>query len=100
MKLDKMPRVNYRVPMQSGPEQFKDWMHRRRFLQREAAEYLGFQESYVSQLLNGVRVPAVDNAIHIEEMTGVPVRAWRSSDTDTSAVAGNGKSAKARHNKA
>lgn len=85
--------------MPSGPEQLKDWMHRRRFLQRETAEYLGFQESYISQLLNGVRVPAVDNAVHIEEMTGIPVRAWRASELDTSVAIASAKSSKSRNNK-
>jgi len=68
--------------MKSGPDQFKDWMHRRRFLQRESAEYLGFDETFVSQLVNGRRSPGLDNAIIIERKTGIPVEAWLSDDTD------------------
>ena len=68
--------------MKSGPEQFKDWMHRRRFLQRESAEYLGFDETFVSQLVNGRRSPGLDNAIIIERKTGIPVEAWMSGDAD------------------
>lgn len=73
--------------MKSGPDQFKDWMHRRRFLQREAAEYLGFDETFVSQLVNKRRSPGLDNAILIERKTGIPVEAWLSHEDDKSAAA-------------
>ena len=69
--------------MKSGAEQLKDWMHRRRFMQREAAEYLGWDETYVSRILTGARVPGLDNAIHLERMTGIPVEVWASSALDT-----------------
>jgi len=71
--------------MKLGPEQLKDWMHRRRFLQREAADFLGFDETFVSQLVNGRRVPGLDNAIRIERKTGIPVEAWLSHEDDKSA---------------
>lgn len=74
--------------MKSGAEQLKDWMHRRRFLQREAAEHLGFDETFVSQLVNGRRVPGLDNAIIIERHTGIPVEAWLSHDDDKSVEPG------------
>lgn len=51
-------------------------MHRRRFLQKEAGEYMGFHESFISQLVNGDRTPGLENAIAIERMTGIPVEAW------------------------
>lgn len=70
--------------MKSGAEQLKDWMHRRRFLQREAAEHLGFDETFVSQLVNGRRTPGLDNAILIERETGIPVEAWLSHADDKS----------------
>lgn len=73
--------------MKSGQEQLKDWMHRRRFMQREAAEYLGWDETYVSRLLTGGRVPGLDNAIHLERMTGIPVEVWASSELDTDETA-------------
>lgn len=68
--------------MQSGAEQLKDWMHRRRFLQREAADYLGFDETFVSQLVNGRRVPGLENAVVIERRTGIPVEAWMPTAVD------------------
>ena len=73
--------------MKSGAEQLKDWMHRRRFLQREAADHLGFDETFVSQLVNGRRTPGLDNAILIERETGIPVEAWLSHADDKSGEA-------------
>jgi transcriptional regulator with XRE-family HTH domain len=68
--------------VKNGPEQLKDWMHRRRFMQKEAAEYLGWDETYVSRILTGGRIPGLDNAIHLERMTGIPVEVWASSELD------------------
>lgn len=72
--------------MQSGPKQFADWMARRWPLSarkaREAAEYFGWDESFISQLLNGVRRPGLINAIRIERMSGIPVEAWVPSQLD------------------
>jgi transcriptional regulator with XRE-family HTH domain len=73
--------------MQSGAEQLKDWMHRRRFLQREAGEHLGFDYTFVSQLVNGHRTPGLENAVAIERLTGIPVEAWLPTHRDKSVVA-------------
>lgn len=70
--------------MQSGPEQFRDWMRRRGFNQSDAARYLEFDQPYVSQLLSGVRCPGLANAIHLERLTGIPVEAWATSELDES----------------
>lgn len=69
-------------------------------MQREAAEYFGWHETYVSQILNGHRVPGLDNAVEIERMTGIPVEAWVSSTLDKSAVSGTDQPPKSRHTKA
>jgi plasmid maintenance system antidote protein VapI len=69
--------------VKSGAEQLKDWMHRRRFMQKEAAEHLGFDVTYVSHLVAGRRVPGLDNALVIERETGIPVEAWASIALDT-----------------
>ena len=72
--------------MKSGAEQLKDWMDRRWPLstrkQREAAEHLGWDETFISQLLRGVRTPGLTNAIKIERLSGIPVEAWVSSELD------------------
>ena len=86
--------------MKSGPEQFKDWMHRRRFMQREAAEHFGWHETYISQLLNGARTPGLDNAVTIERETGIPVEAWMSSELAKYAGVNSGNGSKANKSKA
>jgi len=73
--------------VKNGPEQLKDWMHRRRFMQMEMADYLGWDETYVSRILTGARVPGLDNAIHLERKTGIPVEVWASSELDNDEVA-------------
>lgn len=70
------------MTMQSGREQLRDWMGRRGFKQYEVAEYLGWDETYVSQLLNGRRSPGLDNAVKLERKTGIPIEAWVSTELD------------------
>lgn len=86
--------------MQSGPEQLRDWMKRRWPLSarpaREVADYFGWDESFISQLLSGSRRPGLTNAIKIERGAGIPVEAWVSSQLDEyarpeSIKAGNSK---------
>jgi transcriptional regulator with XRE-family HTH domain len=86
--------------MKSGAEQLKDWMHRRRFLQREAAEHLGFDATFVSQLVNGARVPGLDNAVRIERETGIPVEAWMPSERDETVQPVSAGGRKSRSDKA
>lgn len=70
--------------MQPAREQLKDWIDRRQYNQREAANYLGFDESHLSSLLGGRRQPGLSNAIKLERLTGIPVEAWMSSELDES----------------
>lgn len=86
--------------MNTGPEQLKDWMHRRRFMQREAADYLGYHETYISHLLNGARTPSLDNAVQIERMTGIPIEAWVTSELDKLAEVGAATGKKTNKTKA
>lgn len=90
----------YDSGMKSGAAHLKDWMHRRRFLQREAAEYLGFDETFVSQIVNGHRVPGLENAIVIERKTGIPVESWLPSDGDDSVAVASGRAQKSKADKA
>lgn len=78
--------------MQSGREQLKAWIERGHFTQRQAATFLGFDETYVSQLVGGKRTPGLDNALLLERKTGIPVEAWASDilDNSDSAVAVGG----------
>jgi transcriptional regulator with XRE-family HTH domain len=86
--------------MKSGAEQLKQWMHKRQFMQREAAEYFGWDETYVSQLVNGRRTPGLDNAIVIERKTGIPVEAWASIELDNSETTEPVTVGKSKHDKA
>lgn len=65
---------------QTGPEQFRDWIDRRRFTQRDAAKYFGWNEAYISRILSGKHRPGLSLAIQIERATGIPVEAWPDSD--------------------
>lgn len=80
--------------MTLGPAQLKDWMLRRRFLQKEAAEYLGMDETFVSQMVNGKRTPGLENAVHIERMTGIPVEAWVPTEVGNSSAVESPKAQK------
>lgn len=85
--------------MESGAKQLKEWMHRRRFMQTEAAKYLGFDPTFVSQLVNGARTPGLDNAIKIERETGIPVEAWLPIDRDETVQPVAAGSRKSRNDK-
>lgn len=78
--------------MKRGAEQLADWMRRRELNQRETAAHFGWDETFISQLCRGARMPGLTNAVKIERETGIPVEAWVSSELDTSeqvvAVAG------------
>lgn len=84
--------------MVSGAEQFKDWMKRRGFTQRETAAHFGWDETFISALVTEDerrrRRPGLTNAIRIERETGIPVEAWASSALDESEATTAGKSRK------
>jgi plasmid maintenance system antidote protein VapI len=75
-----------------GAAQLTDWMQRRGFKQREAAEYLGkgFDETVVSALVNGRRFPGLENALTLERLTGIPAEAWVASFVDKAESAESG----------
>ena len=73
--------------MDSGAEQFKDWMRRRGFKNADAARYLEMDEPYISVLASGKRTPGLHNAIILERLTGIPVEAWASIELTDSAEA-------------
>jgi hypothetical protein len=72
--------------MLSGADQLKDWMDRRwpssSRKQRDASEHFGWDETFISQLCRGARLPGLTNAVRIERETGIPVEAWVSSEVD------------------
>lgn len=70
--------------MKPGRQQLAEWIDRRHIKQREAAKELGFSENFVSLLLKGKRRPGLDHAVILEDVTGIPVRAWRVSQLSDS----------------
>lgn len=84
--------------MHSGPSQLRDWMARRHFNQAETAAFFGWYESVISQYLGGQRIPNLENAVKIEELTGIPVTAWlSSSDDDPESVASSADAKRKLH---
>lgn len=82
--------------MKPGAQQLRDWIDRRwpnsDRKQRDAAEHLGWDETFIAKLLAGKRNPGLTNAIKIERESGIPVEAWVSSELDelTDAISANG----------
>ncbi len=66
--------------MMSGRKRLRGWIERSKLNQREAAQMLGITDVYLSQILNGERTPARENAVLIEDVTGVSVRSWSLTD--------------------
>lgn len=62
--------------MQHGRLQLADWIERRGVNQREAAEILEMDHTFLNGILTGRRSPGLATAVAIERRTGVPVEAW------------------------
>lgn len=59
-----------------GPQLLKEWISRSRLKQNELAARLDITDSYLSQVLSGLRRPKLEILVAIERMTGVPVESW------------------------
>jgi len=70
--------------MKTGAERLKDYRDRCGYNQRELAELLGIHFTYLSQLLAGRRRPRLPMAVHIEQVTGIPVESWVPTRLSTS----------------
>lgn len=71
----------------TGRERLRAWIDRSRLNQSEAADLLGFDRTFLSQILTGRRTPGLANGVRIEDITGIPVRAWAaSSEAETGSV--------------
>jgi transcriptional regulator with XRE-family HTH domain len=66
--------------MESGRNRLRDWIWRSRVNQTKAAEILGVNQVVLSQWLNGVRIPGLENAVKIERITGISVESWLLTD--------------------
>lgn len=59
-----------------GSEALWDWMDRRGFNQREAAEVLEIHFMSLNQILRGSRKPGLAIALRIERHAGIPAGIW------------------------
>lgn len=48
------------------------WAEKERYSQQELAKKLGVTPSYLSLLVNGLRVPSLGLAVKIADLTGIP----------------------------
>lgn len=66
------------MTLTKGAQLFRDWMQREKLSQREVAQSLGWDSTYVSAIVNGRRRPQLNNAFKIQELTksNVPVDSW------------------------
>lgn len=62
--------------MHSGIEQLKDWMRRRGFNQADAGRFLGVDQPTMTRIVNGTYRPGLTIAVRIEELAGIPTKAW------------------------
>ena len=62
--------------MQSGRTRLRHWIERSKVNQTQAAEILGVHQVVLSQWLTGTRVPGLENAVKLEQLTGISVESW------------------------
>jgi transcriptional regulator with XRE-family HTH domain len=63
----------------------RDWMTRTGRTYGSVADALGVTDAHVSYLARGRRIPSLELAIKIANLTGIPVTAWARS-TERAAV--------------
>ena len=78
--------------MSLGRQRLRQYLERSRMNQREFARAIRITDSYLSQLLSGVRRPGLPTAVRLEAETGVPVASW--VDTGVGKSSGTGKKTK------
>lgn len=85
---------------QGGRDRLAQWIERSKLNQLEAARLIGIDPTQLSQILTGKRRPGLDNAVKIEQATGIVVEAWVPLSDDDSAVAEPVAAQKSRSGKA
>lgn len=72
----------------NGAARLREWIGRAKFeSQREAADALGVHEVVLCQWLSGDRIPDLDNAHRLEDITGISTESWRLTDVSRSDAA-------------
>lgn len=76
--------------MKPAREQLREWLTRAKLTQRAAARAFGMHYTFLSQILNSDRSPALATAVRLERITGIPVEAWLTTDDDVHLTAAGG----------
>lgn len=63
-------------PMTQGCERLREWLARTHLNQRQAADLLKVHWTVLNKIVLGKRLPGLVIALRLEELTGIPVRAW------------------------
>lgn len=62
--------------MTQGCERLREWLTRTKLNQRQAADLLKVHWTILNKIYLGTRAPGLVLALRIEDLTGIPVRAW------------------------
>jgi len=73
-------RIKPRPDMPSGGAQLQGWLYRLRLTQAGGAKLLGVSRVKVNQYVNFEARPSLETAIRLEDIAGIPVRAWLVDD--------------------
>lgn len=81
---------------QTGAARLAQWIDRSKLNQLEAARIIDIDPTQLSQILNGKRRPGLDNAVKIQQKTGIAVEAWvpLADDETAEPVAASGRKSK------
>lgn len=60
----------------NGVEQLRAWMNKKGLNMTETAAYLGWNLSFLSMVLSGIRRPNLTKAAQLEDEAGIPPKAW------------------------
>jgi transcriptional regulator with XRE-family HTH domain len=57
-------------------QRLKQWLDAEGSTQRQMASRLGITDAHMSSIIRGVETPGLSLAVKIENLTGIPPRAW------------------------
>ena len=80
--MTKVRRVSKLQPM-TGQDQLKAWMERTGRTTADTAASLGVNLSTVYRWLDGSRQPSLNQATHMQSITGIPATAWAEPTKET-----------------
>lgn len=60
-----------------GSRLLEEWLDRTKLQKQAVAELLGISPSHLAHLVSGHRRPGLAKGVEIQELTGIPVTAWK-----------------------